>query len=62
MELAPARRSKAANWEEVAEFVLVEDESELDDGGVEKDKSPPGLISAHWVEGLDESVLEDQNV
>ena len=37
MELAPARRSKAANWEEVAEFVLVEDESELDDGGVEKD-------------------------
>ena len=62
MELAPGRRSKAASWEEVAEFVLVQDEGELDDGGVENDKSPPGLISAHWVGGLDESVLEDQNV
>ena len=30
IELAPGRRSKAASWEEVAEFVLVQDESELD--------------------------------
>ena len=28
-----------------------------DDGGVEKDKSLPGLISAHWWRGLDISEL-----
>ena len=34
IELAPGRRSKAASWEEVAEFVLVQDESELDNQNV----------------------------
>ena len=36
IELAPGRRSKAASWEELAEFVLVEHQAELEDQNGQK--------------------------